>query len=298
MTGVTPVLDIGGTHVTAALVDHATWRTLPGSRYRLDLDAHGTAEHVLGTIASALSTLGPLVGQRAAVAIPGPFDYPRGVGDFAGVDKLGALRGIDVGAALIRRLGSPPASFTFLNDAASFGLGEMRTGALAGRRRGVALTLGTGIGSAFVADGAVLGEGPGVPPDGRVDLLRIDGRPLEQVVSRRAILALYRRLSGYDGADVAEVAALARTGDQAALCALRGPVAALGGALGPWLARFEAEVVVLGGGIAGAFDLIEEPLRAALTRTNPALRSLPVVRSADQQQSVEVGAAWYARADP
>jgi glucokinase len=297
VTGATPVLDVGGTHVTAALVDHATWRTLPGSRQRLDLDAHGTAEHLLDTIASALSSLGPLVGHRAGVAIPGPFDYPRGVGDFTGVDKFGALRGVDVGAALTRRLDSPPDSIAFLNDAASFGLGEIRTGALAGRRRGVALTLGTGIGSAFVADGAVLSEGPGVPPDGRVDLLRIAGRPLEQVVSRQAILAEYRRVSGCDAGDVAALAALARAGDKAAVYALRAPMAALGAALGPCLARFEVEVVVLGGGIAGAFDLVEEPLRCALARAHPALRSVPVTRSADQQQSVEVGAAWYARAD-
>jgi len=291
----TPVLDIGGTHVTAALVDPGTWRTVPGSRRRVALDADGPAERLIATIAAALATLGPLTGTRAGVAIPGPFDYARGVGDFRGVDKFAALRGVDVGAALAGALHAPPDSFVFLNDAAAFGLGEYRGGALAGRRRGVALTLGTGVGSAFVADGTVLTRGSGVPPQGRVDLLAVRGRPLEQIVSRRAILADRQRLAGGAGvADVAELTALARAGDRGAAAALHAPMTALGLALGPWLAAFETEILVLGGGIAAALDVIEAPLRTGLAREHPNLRELPIQCSADPEQSVEVGAAWWA----
>jgi len=294
----TPVLDIGGTHVTAALVDPGAWRPVPGSRHRTALDADAPAERLIATIAAALATLGPLTGTRAGVAIPGPFDYARGVGDFRGVDKFAALRGVDVGAALTGALEAPPDSFVFLNDAAAFGLGECRGGALAGCRRGVGLTLGTGVGSAFVSDGSVVTRGTGVPPQGRVDLLTIRGRPLEQVVGRRAILAYRHRLTGRSGGavdvDVADLTALARAGDQVATAALYAPMNALGLALGPWLAAFKTEILVLGGGIAAALDLIEAPLRTGLTWAHPGLRELPIRRSADPEQSVEVGAAWWA----
>jgi len=294
----TPVLDVGGSHVTAALVDPAVWRTVPGSRRRVALDADAPAKRLIATIATALATLGPLTGTRAGVAIPGPFDYASGVGDFQGVGKFAALRGVDVGAALTGALNAPPDSFVFLNDAAAFGLGEHRCGALAGCRRGVGLTLGTGVGSAFVADGTVLTSGTGVPPQGRVDLLTIRGRPLEQVVGRRAILAHHHRLTGCSAGgvdvDVADLTALARAGDRGATAALYAPMNALGLALGPWLAAFEAEILVLGGGIAAALDLIEAPLRTGLTWAHPGLGELPIRRSADPEQSIEVGAAWSA----
>lgn len=294
MTTHTAVLDIGGTHVTAALVDHGTWTTVAGSRSRLALDPSASSTELIRIIATALSTVEPLAGVRVGVAIPGPFDYERGIGDFRGVDKFTSLRGVDVGAALTQALSSPPDRFVFLNDAAAYGIGEYRRGALAGHRRGVALTLGTGIGSAFVADGTVVTTGPDVPPAGRADLLSLDGQQLEHVVSQRALLAEYHRLSGQRVGDVATLAALAWTGDHAAAEAFAGPLTALGLALAPWLARFDAQALVLGGGIAAAHDLIVGPLRTGLGRDHPQLQTLPILRSDDPEQSVEVGAAWHA----
>ena len=55
----------------------------------------------------------------------------------------------------------------FLNDADAFGLGEWWTGRQRGARRIVAATLGTGFGSAFLADGRVV-HGPGIPPGGEI----------------------------------------------------------------------------------------------------------------------------------
>jgi hypothetical protein len=72
-----------------------------------------------------------------------------------------------------------------VGDAHAFSMGEWWAGAAAGRRS-VAITLGTGVGSCFLCDSRVLQDGPGIPPQGRVDLLRDDGKPLEESVSERA----------------------------------------------------------------------------------------------------------------
>jgi glucokinase len=46
-----------------------------------------------------------------------------------------------------------------VNDAAAFGLGEWVAGAATGAGRAVAITLGTGVGSAFVDNGSVAHRG-------------------------------------------------------------------------------------------------------------------------------------------
>jgi glucokinase len=71
------------------------------------------------------------------------------------------------------------------------GLGEWVAGAARGYARVVAITLGTGVGSAFLDAGTVVSSGPTVPPNGDVYRLFINGCPLEQAVSNRAIVASY-----------------------------------------------------------------------------------------------------------
>jgi glucokinase len=119
------------------------------------------------------------------------------------------------------------ARVAFLNDADAFLVGEWAAGAGRGHTRVAGITLGTGIGSAFLADGRIVSTGHDVPPRGEVHLVSIDGRPLEDTVSRRAIVAEYARLAGGDRArpalDVVDIAARARGGEAPAQAAIDGP---------------------------------------------------------------------------
>ena len=289
-----PVLDVGGTHVTATRVDVRTWKPVTGSRRRAPLRSDGTADEIVATLVASAASLGPLDGSTLTVAMPGPFDYERGIGRYEHVAKFDALRGVDVRDRLLRALPEPPAQIVFLNDAAAFGIGEWVAGAARQCRRAVAITLGTGVGSAFVDSGAVVVSGPTVPPEGYVHLLRIDGRPLEDVVSRRAIIATYRGYARSDGGafDVRDIAAMAAAGDAAAGRAIQEPCRALGTALSGWLERFEAEVLVVGGGITASWPLIEPALRAGLAEASSSFE-VPVVRAVDPEETTEIGAAWY-----
>ncbi|GAB3406291.1 ROK family protein [Flindersiella endophytica] len=259
MGNAVPVLEIGGTHVTAALVDPVEGTV--GTSHRQALDASGSAASIVETLLEAAALLPTPAGAMWGVAIPGPFDYANGIGRFHGVAKFESLNGFYLGAALAAGLPASPAGVRFLNDADAFGLGEYAAGTMAGHARVIALTLGTGIGSAFLAYGQVVDSGPSVPPQGSVHLLSIDGAPLEDTVSRRAILAAYGRPPSVD---VVDVAAAARAGEAEAAAVLRSAFHALGVALRPWVASFEASLVVVGGSMAGSWDLVEPPLASGL----------------------------------
>ncbi len=288
-----PVLEVGGTHVQASRVDPAGWRLLPSSRHRLALDGGGSASAIVAALASCAGQIRPGAGETLAVAIPGPFDYRNGIGRFRDVGKFDALAGLDLRAALTARLRPPPRRIAFVNDADAFGLGEWVAGAARGRRRVVAITLGTGVGSVFLDAGTAVSAGPSVPPGGHVYRLLIDGRPLEETVSNRAIAAAYRaRVPAGDGLDAGAVAARAVAGDAAASAVLETACLRLGQALAPWLARFGAELLVVGGGLTASWSLLAGPLRRGL---GAVAAELDVVRSEDSGTSAAVGAAWHAR---
>jgi glucokinase len=266
---------MGGTHVTAALVDLNEGSVNDGSLLRASLNPGGSSAELLGAVIGCGDGLEVRGGERWGVAIPGPFDYERGIGLFADVGKFESLYGVDVRAALLAGLPGPPGSIVFLNDADAFLWGEWLFGAAAGHERCVGITLGTGIGSAFIADGELRHDGPGVPPEGRVDLLHIRGMALEEVVSARAIERLYQERTGVVPDGTAFVARQARNGDDTAASVLSTSFEQLGQALRPWLEEFGASILVIGGSMTGSWDLIGPALSQGLGSAKPIRRGQP-----------------------
>jgi len=313
--GAIPVLEVGGTHVTAGWVQPDGWQVSDLTRTELPPD--GSAEALIRTLAAAGAALDAEPGAAWGIAMPGPFDYARGVAHYAGVGKFEALAGVDVRSALYEALPQRPGSLCFSNDASAFLVGEWLIGAARGSTRCVAITLGTGVGSAFLDNGTVVETGPSVPPQAEVHLLSHAGRPLEDWVSRRAIQARYAAargtpdvagfadLAGVAGAagaagvagfaavaDVKEIAELARAGDQAAAATFTDAFRVLGEVLGPWLERFGADLLVLGGSISRAWDLIDQPLRRGLSRSSDCHFSIELATT--PELAPLVGAAYPA----
>ncbi|TDE14307.1 ROK family protein [Jiangella asiatica] len=270
---VVPALEVGGTHCAVAVVDTTHWRLVPGTVHRLALRSDGTAEEIIFVILECAHSVDIEPGRRWGVAIPGPFDYESGVARFRDVGKFDALFGLDLRAILLDDAETRPRDVAFVNDADAFLLGEWMAGAAAGHRRAVGLTLGTGIGSAFLIDGTVTEDHPAVPPEGRVDLLTIDGGPLEDTVSRRAIIARYAELtkSADTDVDVRDIAMRDRDGEPEARQVLDRALIALGRTIGPWVERFGATVLVVGGSMAASWDIVLPRLRAGIAQTAPAV---------------------------
>jgi glucokinase len=288
------VLEIGGTHVTAALVQSGTWDVRPGTLHRRPLRASASAEQIISDLLAAADDLDAGAGTRWGVATPGPFDYRRGVALFRGVGKFDALYGYDVGATLLRCIKATPRDVTFVDDAEAFLVGEWLTGAAKGAGRCVGVTVGTGIGSGFLTDGHLVDDGPHVPPGGRVHRLVVDGVPLEDLVSRRAIVRRYRQADDGSGPDfdVKEIAAAARAGDARARDIFETAFRTLGAVVAPWLQAFGAELLVVGGSISRSWDLIAGPLADGLATGDAG--QITVRAGLHLDTSPVVGAAWVA----
>jgi glucokinase len=234
-------LELGGSHVSACVVEHQTWNVSRGCR--LPLGPGAAPDELLGAIRRAAAAVA--IVDRLGVAAPGPFDYENGVCLVRDLGKLEGLFGVDVREELARELRLESTAIRFLNDAEAFLLGESIAGAARGCDRAVGITLGTGLGSAFLVDGQIVRAGRGVPPNGDLHVVPFRGAPAEDAISGRAITARF------DGrSDAAAIAALADAGDAGALAAFASFGADLAELLDPWLSAFRPRRVIVGGSIA------------------------------------------------
>ena len=281
-------VDLGGSHVTGGLVRDG--RLQVESVTHAALDPHGTADELIAAIGSTMAAIDGADVRGWGLAVPGPFDYAAGIARYADVGKFDALRDCDLRAALGAHVVAGPDALRFLNDADAFGMGEWAAGALRGVDRGIAITLGSGIGSAFLDHGVAVVAGPDVPPEAEVHLLAWRDRPVEDTVSRRALRLAYGG-SATAGPDVAEIAQRARDGEQRALQVLDEAHRALGQVLAPWVLRFAATDMVVGGSISRSWDVVSPPLAAGLAEGGASPRLVP---SADPEASALVGAAVHA----
>ena len=183
-------IELGGSHVSAARVDLAT-RAGPGRVTRISFRPDASRAELIDSIVGAACSIA-VRGDLIGVAAPGPFDYERGVCKVRGLAKLEALYDVDVRSELAAALG-PARRASFLNDAEAFVLGEGWVGAARGHARVVGITLGTGLGSGFLADGRIVAGGPTVPPGGNLHLAPFRGEPVENTISARGILPRHPR---------------------------------------------------------------------------------------------------------
>jgi glucokinase len=260
--------DVGGSHVAAAVCHEAGFRLGPvvsaPHPAKETSDAFIDLLHELGIKAGAANEKG--IG--AMLAFPGPFDFQAGVSLMR--HKLPYLYGIDLREELGPRFGWEPRQVRFLNDADAYLLGEIGGGAARGFRRTIGLTLGTGVGSAFAVDGRLVTMGPGVPKGGEIWNLPYEGKTVEDFVSSRAIAGNYERITGEKRA-VVDLAADAQK-DPAAEEAFDEFGHHLGRVIQLLLAEFDADVIVLGGGISRSAELFLSAVRSQLGDSPTELR--------------------------
>lgn len=207
------------------------------------------------------------------------------------------------------------------NDANAAGWAEFKFGAGRGSKDMIMLTLGTGVGGAVVSDYKLRRGGFGIAGElGHVRVVQ-DGRLcgcgmrgcVEQYASGSAVLKAAKKLAQSDGPAGArlrelqadrgeltgqEVYQAILEGDNAALGLLRDAGSYLGQAIGTMVAVLDPQVVVIGGGLSEAGDLILNPIRESYLRNLPARGYRPEleVKIADfSNQAGVIGAADLAR---
>lgn len=144
-------IDIGGTHIAAAVIDEGTISLYNNAQVHAVVDSNAGREAILkqwdDAIAAVLQKCKFAI-DNIVISIPGPFDYDNGICLMDGMHKYQSLLHMDVKSWFAHMYGVEVQCIHFYNDAVAFLLGELYFSQLFDKKV-VGLTLGTGLGSAF-----------------------------------------------------------------------------------------------------------------------------------------------------
>ncbi|GAB2828168.1 ROK family protein [Actinocorallia aurea] len=288
-------IDVGGTKTAVGAVD-GSGRVV--ARAERPTPRSGGSDVLDAAALLAAKVAGGEPVSAVGVGVPG---VVAGGAVVSATDTLPGWAGTDVRAGLADRLGVPVAVD---NDVRVMALGEAVLGAARDADAALFVSVGTGVGGAFTRGGRPR-RGPHgtageiahllVPAEGALACGCGRRDHLEAVASGPAIAASYRRRTGGGPVALTEVADLLRAGDPDALEAVASAARLLGRALAGLLAAVDADLVVVGGGVARIGAPFLGPLAEALrAEALPPLRGVPVVAAALGTDAPLVGAALLA----
>lgn len=240
-------VDIGGSHITAAHIDATEFKIIKSSMVRERVASMDGADVIIKAWVDALSPLIVTSGDETVyigIAMPGPFDYKKGISLMKGTKKYDSLYEMNVLQILAQKLGIPESHILFRNDAESFLHGELASGAVAGEKRAVGITLGTGLGSASNCQGTTV--------DSDRAFLPFKGSIAEEYISTRWFSNRYKELTGKE---IKNVESLLESDDQGIKDQIFeefGENLAL--FLNDFIEQEQPDVVVIGGNIAKTWD--------------------------------------------
>lgn len=256
-------IDIGGSHLSTCILELSSGRLIRESLRKKEIDNQASATVIINVwtscIQESLAALDvPLVGL--GFAFPGPFDYANGICRIEGVNKFSRLYGLDVTYSLLSALKwQVKIPMRYINDAGAFALGEAVGGCARDFRRIIALTLGTGVGSGFIADKQLIESGPAVPKQGWVYHLPFEGGIADEAFSTRWFCRRFFELTGNRVSGAKEIAEQAST-QPLARQLFREYGRRLAQFVLPLVRQFGAECLVLGGNISQAYSLFQPSL--------------------------------------
>jgi glucokinase len=271
-------VDLGGTKVLAGALDEEMNVHHRAQRVAHGLDQQALLEEIVALVEEVKAAADTPV-EAVGFGIPCLIDQRRGMAVMAVNLPIVDMPFRDV---MSERLGLP----VFLdNDANVAALAEHRFGAAKGARNSVMLTIGTGVGGGLVLEDELYRGSIGAGAELGHMVIDIDGPPcqgacpnhgcLEAVASGTALVREAKAAAeakpdsqlgklAASGREVtgALVTELAHDGDDAS----RDVIALIGKRLGVGIANyvniFNPEVVVIGGGVIAAGELLLEPARA------------------------------------
>lgn len=286
-------IDIGGTSIKAGLFTpegtlEAVKKIPTGA-----IDDEKAFADVCEGLTSLVVSAGFLPDDVKAVGldIPGPVD------DDGRVGMLPNIRLDPDGLKAAIRQEFANAALAFVNDANAAALGELWQGSARDISSFVMVTLGTGVGGGVVTSGRLVSGAFGA--GGEIGHITVNpgetrvcgcGRKgcLEQYASATGIVWLYKQACEEAGGehpvpqhatDTITVFDACRDGDPCAQKAIDGMCAYLGYALAQISCVMDPAAYLIGGGVAGGFDLFAEKLAAAFRAnclsTSASARILP-----------------------
>ena len=272
-------VDFGHSSVRVAIAD-VTGTLLAEDRLDLDVDnaaelaITAAVERLPALVAEARLPRKRLLGVGAAISAP----VRRGGASVVAAGILPGWSAISPQRELTRRLGVP---VHVGNDANLGALAEVRTGAAQGASNVVYVMLSSGVGGGLVLNGSLFtghsgmtGELGHVQVDPEGALCRCGNRGcLETVAGAQALLARLRPALG-KRTSLTEAVQRARAGDELCRRVFRDAGIAAGRVAGAICNVVNPELVIVGGDLIVAGELLVDAVREGLEQT-----SIPVVRA-------------------
>jgi len=305
-------VDLGGSKLLAGAVDrglsvhHRAQRTVTG------LDQRALLDVVIDAVGDVRASAGAEV-EAVGFGLPCLMDRRTGTA-LMGINT--PLVDIAFADVMAERLGLP----VFVdNDGNAAAIAEHRAGAARGASEAIVMTIGTGIGGGLILRGEPYRGAIGAAAELGHIVIEYDGRKcpgkcpnygcVEAYASGTALVGEARRLATEDpdsGLARAQragrvlagplVTELAHDGDAAAIEAIRLVGTRLGVAIASLVNIFNPQVVVIGGGVIAAGELLLAPVRATVAERTlaPVHESLRIVPARFGVEAGMVGAAAMA----
>jgi glucokinase len=274
--------DIGGSHISAALVDLERKIIIENSLVRHHVNASGTIGQILAAWCDCINGVShflPRQSFRLSLAMPGPFDCAHGISLINENAKYDALYKVNVKTLLSEELDISPRQIRMKNDAASFLAGEVTGGCAVGFRKVIGITLGTGVGSAFYVNGESY--------DAERWRIPFRGSLAEDFISTRWFVQRFLELSGLKVAGVREIVELGlRNGNVKRV--FHEFAVNLANFLHDFYNEHHPDAIVIGGNIAQAADYF---LPETIRWLHEANVRVPVLKSTLGEKAAILGAA-------
>jgi glucokinase len=313
-------IDIGGTFTKIAVLGAGEQVLAEG---RIPTEAEAGPEPLVARVAAAAGELAARAGvdlargHAAGVGVAGLVERATGV--LAACPNLPGFEGFHAGEAFGGVLGLP---VLVENDASACALAEAHLGAGRGKDPVVLFTLGTGVGGGIVIGGRIVHGQEGFAGEFGHMALAVDGGPrcacgqrgcVESYLRSSHVVALaveyaargnppagseLARALASGAATSKRVGEAARAGDPVAVAVFTELGRALGIAMANLISALNPAVVIVGGGVSLAGDVLLDSARAtALARVVPPLaRRVEILPAALGDRGGMLGAALLARA--
>jgi len=268
-------VDLGGTFVKIGLVDSSTGEILKKSEIETKVELGGDV--VVKRIAEAISNLAGDQYEAVGIGSPGSIDKNNGIVRFS--PNFSDWNNFPLGPKLSKILNK---KVYVENDANSFALGEKWFGAGRGKEHIIALTLGTGVGGGIISHDFLVTGSNGIGGELGHVIINPQGPLcgcgnygcLEAYASATAIVRMAKERRKkfpssliFKNEEITAKAVFdaAKQNDRLALMIRDDVVEALAVAITGFIHTFNPEVIIIGGGVSKAGDILFEPLKR---RTN------------------------------
>ncbi|QHT59790.1 ROK family protein [Paenibacillus lycopersici] len=279
-------IDIGGTNTVVGLFDERMNLVMKSSFATVKPDRIAGAAPMLDRLAEEVLRLAEDSGaggrlRRVGIGVPGQIDAALGI--VRDASNLG-WRDVRLAAEMKKRLDVP---VVIEHDVRSYAKGEAVGGAGKSCRDFICLTVGTGIAAAIMVDGAMVRGANGLAGEFGHDIVDGEAAPcacgksgcLETIASATGIARLAEELvlsgripelAARRGSITAQhVYQACMQGDPDAKALFERVGTLIGRKLAGLVYALDPELIIVGGGVAAAGDLLLEPIRQELRRHCP-----------------------------